>query len=183
MQVKALQNIERNSFRKKVQGILNRYSAIELSRDHYSITTGNCLRMVNKVREFISEICNIYSIHFGDIEDIVIASDEAMTNIIMHGLADSQKKCDEGSQITFRIKIFPEEKVLVELLDRGVEFHVGIVDKPNVMDNLNGDRVGGFGLYIIYSVMDSVHYKRISGVNVFQAYKILRYNSITSSRG
>ncbi|WP_016753606.1 ATP-binding protein, partial [Leptospira santarosai] len=40
------------------------------------------------------------------------------------------------------------------------------VQKPSIEDNLSGKRKGGFGVYLIETLMDSVDYSNEGGKNV-----------------
>ena len=59
----------------------------------------------------------------------------------------------------------------MEFEDRGRPFDIDEVAQPDVNENLAGRRKGGFGVFLIRSLMDRVQYRREGGVNYLRMEK------------
>jgi len=78
-----------------------------------------------------------------------LAIDEACANVITHGYAGM----NPGS-IMLELDLRPT-RVIMTLTDFGHPFEPYEPEKPD----LSGELAGGFGLYLIYRVMDAVDYQ------------------------
>lgn len=109
------------------------------------------------VREFISSTVEEVKIPPDIAGDIVLAVDEACTNIIKH----AYKYSPEGN---IKIKLtYSDKKIVVEITDHGASFHPDAVPKPDLKKYFEEKRVGGLGMYLMKSLMDDIHYKSIPG--------------------
>ena len=109
------------------------------------------------VREFISSTVEEVNIPPDIAGDIVLAVDEACTNIIKH----AYKYSPEGN---IKIKLtYSDKKIVVEITDHGASFHPDAVPKPDLKKYFEEKRVGGLGMYLMKSLMDDIHYKSIPG--------------------
>ena len=109
------------------------------------------------VREFISSTVEEVKIPPDIAGDIVLAVDEACTNIIKH----AYKFLPDGD-ITIKLK-YSEKKITVEITDHGSPFSPDTVPTPDLKKYFEEKRVGGLGMYLMKSLMDDVHYKSVPG--------------------
>ena len=109
------------------------------------------------VREFISSTVEEVKIPPDIAGDIVLAVDEACTNIIKH----AYKFLPDGD-ITIKLK-YSEKKITVEIIDHGAPFAPDTVPTPDLKKYFEEKRVGGLGMYLMKSLMDEVHYKSVPG--------------------
>lgn len=165
MQASGIPNVEENLHR-----ILSDMGGSPIGPHYFTLNVKAIPAKLSHVRKFIREICNSYNIGKSECEDIVLAADEAMTNVIMHGYSREDQERGEAD-ITVRLKIIKTGVIRFEMLDRGIRFTGKHVDRPDIMQNIRGEKVGGFGIYIIHSIMDRVNYRRMGGLNLFQAEK------------
>lgn len=128
-----------------------------------------------RLREFIRSLCGIYSVPEAVCGDVVLAADEAATNVIIHGY--SREELEKGARIVIRLKFLKPGLIRFEMLDRGIWFSGLPVKKPDIMENIRGERIGGFGMYIIHCIMDRVNYRRMGGLNLFQAEKSVQLSN------
>ncbi len=78
------------------------------------------------------------------IEDIKVALSEACTNALRYGCTTSD---------SYKVHFFiDEEGLAIEVSDRGTGYDFDLVATPQ----LGGEQIGGFGLFIIRSLMDSL---------------------------
>jgi len=109
------------------------------------------------VREFVNSAVGEVSIPQDIAGDIVLAVDEACTNIIKHAYQYSP----DGD---IKIKLtYSDKKIVVEITDHGASFHPDAVPKPDLKKYFEEKRVGGLGMYLMKSLMDDIHYKSIPG--------------------
>jgi len=95
---------------------------------------------------------------------IVLAIDEACSNIIRHGYKnDFHRKID----LTVRL----EKNLLnISIIDNGIRFDETLIETRDIHEI----KPGGLGIYIIRQVMDSVEYSRTQeGFNRIQMVKKL----------
>jgi serine/threonine-protein kinase RsbW len=109
------------------------------------------------VREFISSTVEEVKIPPDIAGDIVLAVDEACTNIIKH----AYKFLPDGD-IAIKLK-YSEKIIKVEITDHGSPFSPDTVPTPDLKKYFEEKRVGGLGMYLMKSLMDEVHYKSVPG--------------------
>ena len=113
------------------------------------------------LRDFIYNSIKVRNLSELDTEDILLCCDEAGTNIVMHSYRDTTIK---NPNFECGIK-FKDDYIEILLKDQGKKFDRTSVPKPSIEANLKGERRGGFGVFIIEKLMDSVEYKYNNGFN------------------
>ena len=112
---------------------------------------------LSEIRDFVSGSARGAGIPEATVENIILAVDEACTNIIKH----AYKLSPEGEII---IKIdYDEEKFTVMIIDYGKSFEPERVPLPDLQKYYREHRVGGLGMYLMKSLMDDVTYTSIPG--------------------
>lgn len=101
-------------------------------------------------------------------QDVVLATDEAATNIVLHAYKEENP---EG--IIIVSLCVRNGNLEVELLDQGGTFDPGKVPKPDINENLKGRRQGGFGVHLMKSLMDKIVYRTRKSINVTKLIKSL----------
>lgn len=119
---------------------------------------------VGVVRLSISGIANRMGFSYEDIEDLKIAISEAITNAVTHAYDDG----DEG-EVTIGFGVY-EERLEIMVADHGGSFKldeikdgIGPYKSTESVENL---REGGFGLFLINTLMDKVQINNNYGVIV-----------------
>lgn len=120
------------------------------------------------LRDEITRILEANNVTGQDQEDILLVSDEAATNIILHAFEES--KILEPDFLC-KVQIGQGRLLRMEFEDRGRPFDIDEVAQPDVNENLAGRRKGGFGVFLIRSLMDKVQYRREGGVNYLRMEK------------
>ncbi|TGK08740.1 GAF domain-containing protein [Leptospira fletcheri] len=121
-------------------------------------------------REFIYDTIKVRNLDEAFRDDILLACDEAGTNIVMHGYKDTLLRNPK-----FDCKIrFTEDSITIVLTDSGAGFNRSTVQNPSIEENLSGKRKGGFGVYLIEKLMDSVDYNTEEGRNILTLKKNFR---------
>jgi serine/threonine-protein kinase RsbW len=119
---------------------------------------------VGVVRLSISGIANRMGFSYEDIEDLKVATSEAITNAVTHAYDDA----DHG-EVTVGFGVY-EDRLEVMIADHGGSFNLEEVKKgigPYRNDESVEDlREGGFGLFLIDALMDEVQINNNFGVIV-----------------
>ena len=93
----------------------------------------------------------------GITEDVMLAVDEACTNIIKH----AYKSNPEG-EILLKLK-YSDHKLTIVIIDYGKSFNPENVPDPDLQKYYKQHRVGGLGMYLMKTLMDEVRYSSIPG--------------------
>jgi serine/threonine-protein kinase RsbW len=126
---------------------------------------------LSKIREFIQGFAFSIGFKQSAIDNIMLAVDEACTNIIKH----AYKSFPDGEII---IKLSCEEKkLIITIIDYGVSFQPEQIPEPNIQEYYRQHRVGGLGMYLMKTLMDDVKYISIPG----KYNQVLLSKSINSS--
>jgi len=113
----------------------------------------------------ISGIVSRQGFTYDDIEDLKIASSEAITNAVQHAYAEN-----EDGEVVVGCALF-EDRLEIMIADHGGSFdfeetkkHIGPYDENAEVEFL---REGGLGLYLMETLMDEVKLHHEEGVTVF----------------
>ena len=123
----------------------------EAVRDHLQIASQT--RSLQEVRAFITRCvtsCGVVPPEW--LNRIIIAVDEAVTNIIEHAY-----EFDETGEIDIHIHA---QEGMIEILiqDSGKSFDPGNVQKADVQDSVKRAKQGGLGVFLMRRIMDEVTY-------------------------
>jgi serine/threonine-protein kinase RsbW len=108
------------------------------------------------IRDFIKSAANESGFSEDTVGKIILAVDEACTNIIKHAYEYSP----EGN-IIIKIK-FNNPKFSISITDEGSHFDPNIVPEPDLREYYKEKRVGGLGMFLIKKLMDEVNYSTLS---------------------
>jgi len=104
------------------------------------------------IREFVSEEARAFGFSDEDAANIILAVDEACTNIIKHAY---QYATDKEIEVTvlrknrcFEIRIF----------DTGRSFDPTTIRQPDLKEHIGHRKRGGLGVYLMKKLMDKVEY-------------------------
>jgi serine/threonine-protein kinase RsbW len=109
------------------------------------------------IRDFVSGNAREAGIPVATVENIILAVDEACTNIIKH----AYKLSPEG-EINIKID-YDKDKFTVTIIDYGKSFEPDRVPLPDLQKYYREHRVGGLGMYLMKSLMDDVTYISVPG--------------------
>jgi serine/threonine-protein kinase RsbW len=112
---------------------------------------------LSKIREFIADSAKDVGFTSEEIENIILAVDEACTNIIKH----AYKSFPDG-EIQIRIS-YVNGKLTIEIIDYGNSFDPEQVPEPDLQKYYNLHKVGGLGMYLMKELMDDVEYTSVPG--------------------
>ena len=116
-------------------------------------TTAN----LSKIREFMKETAHECGFSDDVIGKIILAVDEACTNIIKHAY-----KYSPNGNIHISIK-FADTKFEISITDEGLHFNPVMVPEPDIQEYYKQKKVGGLGVFLIKKLMDEVTYHTLTG--------------------
>ena len=129
---------------------------------HLSVTSHP--KNLKHIRSVIADVISKTNLSKEDSGSIIIAVDEACSNIIRHSYKnDYDRKID----LTVKLKT---NSLTISIVDDGIKFDINSIE-PRDTNHL---KPGGLGIYIIKQIMDTVEYSRTSkGFNKIKMVKKL----------
>jgi serine/threonine-protein kinase RsbW len=109
------------------------------------------------IRDFVNTFALDAGITPDVVENIILAVDEACTNIIRH----AYKSYPDGDLI-IKVK-FSQSKFFVSIIDYGKSFEPETIPDPDLQRYYRQRKVGGLGMYLMKTLMDDVKYISIPG--------------------
>ena len=107
---------------------------------------------LSQIRDFVSSVTSELKIPKDISENIILAVDEACTNIIKHAYNYSP----DGEIL---VKLKPTKtKFVVSIMDNGITFQPDKIPEPDLQKYYRQRRVGGLGIYLMKTLMDEVKY-------------------------
>ena len=118
----------------------------------HTLVTDVALDKLREVRRFVESSARALGVNEPAVSDLVLAVDEAVTNIIVHGY-----KNQPGS---VELSIDADGTALiVRLRDKAPEFDPCSYPKLDLRSSLEKDIPGGFGLHLIHNAVDDIGYR------------------------
>jgi serine/threonine-protein kinase RsbW len=112
---------------------------------------------LSAIRDFVSSYVAEAGIAQDVIENIILAVDEACTNIIKH----AYHSVPDG-EIIIKLKT-TGSKLIVSITDFGNSFAPEKIPEPDLQKYYRQRRVGGLGMYLMKTLMDDVKYNSVPG--------------------
>jgi serine/threonine-protein kinase RsbW len=126
-----------------------------------------------EVREFVDTAARAFGFSEEDVANIILAVDEACTNIIKHAY---HYAVDQEIEIS----IFPGTRSFeIRIYDNGKAFDPSSVRTPDLKDHIGHKRRGGLGVYLMRRLMDKVEYNFIPGKR--NEVRLIKYRSNAST--
>jgi serine/threonine-protein kinase RsbW len=110
-----------------------------------------------EVREFVLRASREFGFSEEEASKIVLAVDEACTNVIKHAY---QFAPDRKIEIVIRPV---KDSMQITVIDDGTSFNPSIAKLPDLKQHLSHYRRGGLGIYLMRTLMDKVEYKYAPG--------------------
>ncbi len=125
----------------------------------YRITIPAATRYLTAVRRFVAIHAREAGFPEAEIERIKLAVDEACTNAIKHAY-----RGNERGLIDVIIRVTPKKFHLI-VRDQGPGFDFRNYEAPDIQRSIQHRKGGGYGIHLMRSLMDEVHFKRSKGFN------------------
>ncbi len=128
----------------------------EVLKDRLVVTSDTKYLMI--VRDFVGRLIRRSRLPDDEENKIILAVDEAVSNIIEHGY-DSKL---EGS-IEVEIEA-DDDQFKIIIRDSGKMFDPEGIQDPDIGDHVSAGRKRGLGIFLMRQIMDEVRYKFQDGV-------------------
>ncbi len=116
------------------------------------ITISSTTENLSKIRSFIKKISLDVGFDVETANKIVLAADEACTNIIKHAYKYSKK-----GKIIVNVS-FSNKKLKIIITDKGLPFNAQSIPEPDLKKYYKEKRIGGLGMFLMKKLMDEVIY-------------------------
>ena len=123
----------------------------------HRLTVKSRTENLSQIRDFVNNAALEAGVDNAVTENIILAVDEACTNIIKH----AYKQFPDGD-IIIKIKSTANTFV-VSIIDYGDTFEPDKIPEPDLQKYYRQKRVGGLGIYLMRTLMDDVKYLSVQG--------------------
>lgn len=120
-----------------------------------------------EVRNFVGKHARRYGFAEADIEEIRLAVDEAITNVIKHAY-----NFDASGRIYISVGC-DDKHFWIAIQDSGHAFDLEAYSEPDVQRRIAERKKGGVGVYLIKRLMDKVEYSKENEHNQIRMIKKL----------
>lgn len=134
---------------------------VKHSTDTCQCIIANKMAELGNIEQAINDLAVEWNISAKLKGQLNLVVEEVVSNIVKYAYADSQEHfitvefCNEGSCIEIRVE---DDGKMFNLL----EFE----EKPDIKASVEDREIGGLGIHIVTTLMDSVYYKRTDNKNV-----------------
>ena len=126
----------------------------------YHLTLFNDIRQISLLAGFMDRIRVENNLNPGLATKINLALEEAVTNVVMYAYP-------KGTKEKINLEAVRDGNTLrFTLTDRGRVFDPTAAPKANIAASLKDRPIGGLGIHLVRTIMDSVTYRRVEGKNV-----------------
>jgi serine/threonine-protein kinase RsbW len=126
------------------------------------------LREIERLNKIVRQFGDLHEVPSRALYAINLALDEVVTNVVRHGFDDPT-----GQELLAQVTVQGEEITTV-VADPGRAFNPLDVAPPDLNAPLSERALGGLGVHLVRSLMDSVDYRRDNGKNVLTMRKRAR---------
>ena len=126
------------------------------------------LGFLTEVRAFISEMINKGSTPKGFENKIILAVDEAVSNVIEHGYDKSH-----NGDIEIEVES-NEEKFAVYIRDSGAAFDPNSMNDIDIAKHIKEGKRKGLGIFLMRRIMDEVRYTSKDNKNELMLVKYIK---------
>lgn len=124
-----------------------------MATDNYTLRMTSDVNELAAMRAFIEDTCVKLGIDRDTVLDIMLAVNEAVTNIIVHGYAA------RPGAIDIEIECLENRTLAVTLTDQADHFDPTAVPPPDLSLPLQLRPPGGMGVHIMRELMDTLEYR------------------------
>jgi len=125
-------------------------------------------RSLKDIRDFVARAAKPLPIDDDLLDQLILAVDEAATNIINHAL-----KLMPNEEFFVEIEA-QDNSILIRLIDHGKPFNPDGIPLPDIEDSIHKKKRGGLGIYLMRQIMDDVKYFRKNSSNVTELIKYIQ---------
>ncbi len=125
---------------------------------------------IPSVHDFVKETLAANGVAGRSQDDLVLACDEAATNIVEHAFAPGQPQTGNNPHFILALKC-KKNRVTATFFDSGCSYDPQLVEKPDIHKNLAGEKKGGYGVFMIRKLVDKIVYSARRRLNITRLVK------------
>ncbi len=130
-----------------------------MSGERLSVRLVNDLAEITRMAGIVEDFCARQGISSVSALKVTLALEEVLTNTISYGFAD-------GGRHEIALEVACEEgELVIEIADEGKAFDPLQAPPPDRASPLEARPIGGLGVYLARTMMDTVEYRREGGRN------------------
>lgn len=130
-------------------------------KDKFELEIEGKLENLSVIGDFIVDSMREFGLTERKIFDVQLAADEACSNIIEYGYADTEE-VGVINIICWKRGV----DIVVVISDAGTPFDPTSVQPPDLDANVEERQIGGLGIYFMKRLMDEINYEFRDGKNV-----------------
>ena len=132
-----------------------------------SIELTNDIKQVSQLTAFVDEVCEIVGVDMSTTMSLNLALEEAVVNVMDYGYPAGQVGHIE-------VKALANEKTLTFVIsDDGIPFDPTAKSEVDTTLSVEQRPIGGLGIHLVRTIMDSINYERTRGRNILTLRKKL----------
>ena len=137
-----------------------------------SVTLPNDVQRIPQLTTFIEEVCQVAGCDDKQLHQVNLAVEEAVVNVMNYAYP-------QGEQGNINVEAQADEQVLrFAITDNGIPFNPTASDDVDVTLSAEDRPIGGLGIHLVRSMMDSINYNRVDGKNVLTLTKNLKGKTV-----
>ena len=132
-----------------------------------SIELTNDIKQVSQLTAFVDEVCETVGVDMSTTMSLNLALEEAVVNVMDYGYPAGQVGHIE-------VKALANEKTLTFVIsDDGIPFDPTAKSEVDTTLSVEQRPIGGLGIHLVRTIMDSINYERTRGRNILTLRKKL----------
>ena len=132
-----------------------------------SIELTNDIKQVSQLTAFVDEVCETVGVDMSTTMSLNLALEEAVVNVMNYGYPAGQVGHIE-------VKALANEKTLTFVIsDDGIPFDPTAKSEVDTTLSVEQRPIGGLGIHLVRTIMDSINYERTRGRNILTLRKKL----------
>lgn len=131
-----------------------------------SVTLAARLPEITRLAGLVEDFGTQHGLPSSVVFDLNLSLEEVLANVISYAYDDPHQR-----SVEVRLKV-GRSQVWAEIEDEGREFNPLEAAPPDTEAGLDERRVGGLGIHLVRSLMDSVEYRREKGRNILTMRKV-----------
>jgi len=125
---------------------------------------------LKKAREFIREVVELSKLDNSEHNMVVLAIDEALSNVIEHAYQNSTVETTRTVEVEF---IGTEAQLETVISDQGTYFDPSNIPDIDMEDHVKKRKKNGLGIFMIRQIMDEIEYTYKDGVR--NTLRLIKY--------
>lgn len=119
------------------------------------------IESLKKLKRFVSDFAKAEDFSQKRIQEIELATEEALVNIFAYAYPD-----ENIGDVEVRCEMDVNTGLIIEILDTGRPFDIESFSKPDLGADMSDRKTGGLGIYLIKQMVNRVHYRQEGQSNI-----------------